>query len=42
MKQFLVTGVLIAPEKINDELLQTHMAYTQQWMDAGRIVMSAL
>lgn len=28
MKQFLVTGVLIAPEKINDELLQTHMAYT--------------
>lgn len=42
MKQFLVTGVLIAPEKINEELLQTHMAYTQQWMDAGRIVMSAL
>lgn len=33
-------GVLIAPEKINDELLQTHMAYTQQWMDAGRIVMN--
>lgn len=29
MKQFLVMGVLIAPEKINDELLQTHMAYTQ-------------
>lgn len=42
MKTFLVIGKIIAPEKMNDALMQTHIAYTTEWMKEKYIVLSSL
>lgn len=42
MKYFIVEGTLSAADKINDDIMKDHMAYTQKAMDAGMILTSGL
>ncbi|MGL4572845.1 MAG: YciI family protein [Clostridium sp.] len=42
MKYFIVEGMLKNEDKMNDNLMETHKAYTQKAMDSGLILMSGL
>lgn len=42
MKYFMVEGTLKNPNKIDDNIMKEHMAYTQKAMDEGLILMSGL
>ena len=42
MKYFIVEGILQDADRINDEIMKEHMAYTQRAMDAGMILTSGL
>lgn len=42
MKHFIVEGIIKNPEKVNDEIMKEHMAYTQRAMDSGLILVSGL
>lgn len=42
MKYFIVEGIITNQDKINDEIMKIHMAYTQKAMDSGLILMSGL
>lgn len=42
MKYFIVEGMLKNSEKINENIMKEHMAYTQKAMDEGMILMSGL
>lgn len=42
MKYFIVEGILQDADRINDEIMKEHMAYTQRAMEAGIILTSGL
>lgn len=42
MKYFMVEGMLKNVDKLNDEIMKQHMAYTQKAMDEGMIFLSGL
>lgn len=42
MKYFIVEGILKNIDKMNDNIMKEHMAYTQKAMDVGLILMSGL
>lgn len=42
MKYFIVEGMLKNSEKIDENIMKEHMAYTQKAMDEGMILMSGL
>lgn len=42
MKYFVVEGILGNADKMNDDIMKEHMAYTQKAMDSGLILMSGL
>lgn len=42
MKYFIVEGTLKNQDKINDNIMKSHMAYTQKAMDKSLILMSGL
>ena len=42
MKYFIVEGILKNTEKMNDEIMKEHMAYTGKAMESGLILMSGL
>lgn len=42
MKYFIVEGVLKAADKINDDIMKEHMAYSGKAMEAGMILTSGL
>lgn len=42
MKYFIVEGNLKDSDKINDNIMKEHMAYTKKAMDNGMILMSGL
>lgn len=42
MKYFMIEGTLTDADKINDDIMKEHMAYTQKAMDSGLILMSGL
>ena len=42
MKYFIVEGRLHNSNKINDDIMKEHMAYTQKAMDEGKILLSGL
>lgn len=42
MKYFIVEGILKAADKINDDIMKEHMAYTGKAMEAGIILTSGL
>ncbi len=42
MKYFIVEGLLKDSDKINEEIMKEHMAYTQRAMDEGMILVSGL
>ena len=42
VKYFIVEGIITNQDKINDEIMKIHMAYTQKAMDSGLILMSGL
>ena len=42
MKYFIVEGILKSIDKMNDNIMKEHMAYTQKAMDSGLILMSGL
>ncbi|EGT3616950.1 hypothetical protein FHH43_12025 [Clostridium perfringens] len=42
MKYFIVEGILKDSDKINEDIMKEHMAYTQKAMDEGMILMSGL
>lgn len=42
MKYFIVEGILKNSDKINEDIMKEHMAYTQKAMDEGMILMSGL
>lgn len=42
MKQVMVEGTILAAEKMTDEIMKEHMAYTQKAMDDGMILLSGL
>ena len=37
MKYFIVEGILKDSDKINEDIMKKHMAYTQKAMDEGMI-----
>ena len=42
MKYFIIEGILKNTEKMNDEIMKEHMAYTSKAMESGLILMSGL
>lgn len=42
MKYFIVEGILKDSDKINEDIMKEHMAYTQKAMDEGMILVSGL
>ena len=42
MKYFMIEGTLTDADKINDDIMKEHMAYSQKAMDNGLILMSGL
>lgn len=42
MKYFIVEGILKDSDKINEDIMKKHMAYTQKAMDKGMILVSGL
>ena len=42
MKYFIVEGILKNSDKINEDIMKEHMAYTQKAMDKGMILVSGL
>lgn len=42
MKYFIIEGTITNPDRMNDDILKEHMAYSQKAMDKGLIVMSGL
>ncbi len=42
MKYFIVEGILKDSDKINEDIMKEHMAYTQKAMDEGIILVSGL
>ncbi|MDZ4992342.1 hypothetical protein GNF80_05055 [Clostridium perfringens] len=42
MKYFIVEGILKNSDKINEDIMKEHMAYTKKAMDEGMILMSGL
>lgn len=42
MKYFIVEGMLKNSDKIDENIMKEHMAYTQKAMDEGMILMSGL
>ena len=42
MKYFIVEGILKDSDKINEDIMKKHMAYTQKAMDEGIILVSGL
>lgn len=42
MKYFIVEGILKDSDKINEDIMKKHMAYTQKAMDEGMILVSGL
>lgn len=42
MKYFFVEGIIRDASRMNDSIMQQHMAYTQKVMDEGRILISGL
>lgn len=42
MKYFIVEGILKNPNKIDENIMKEHMAYSQRAMDEGLILMSGL
>ncbi|WP_434307505.1 YciI family protein [Clostridium perfringens] len=42
MKYFIVEGILKDSDKINEDIMKEHMAYTQKAMDKGMILVSGL
>lgn len=42
MKYFIVEGILKNSDKINEDIMKEHMAYTQKAIDEGMILMSGL
>lgn len=42
MKYFIVEGILKDSDKINEDIMKEHMAYTQKTMDEGMILVSGL
>lgn len=42
MKYFIVEGILKNSDKISEDIMKEHMAYTQKAMDEGMILMSGL
>ena len=42
MKYFIVEGILKNTEKMNDEIMKEHMAYTSKAMESGLILISGL
>ena len=42
MKYFIIEGILKNSDKINEDIMKEHMAYTQKAMDKGMILVSGL
>ena len=42
MKYFIVEGILKDSDKINEDIMKEHMAYTEKAMDEGIILVSGL
>ena len=42
MKYFIIEGILKNQDKMNDDIMKKHMAYTQKAMDKNLILMSGL
>ena len=42
MKHFIIEGLLKNQDRMNDDIMKEHMAYTQKAMDNGLILMSGL
>ena len=42
MKYFIIEGILKNTEKMNDEIMKEHMAYTSKAMESGLILISGL
>lgn len=42
MKYFIVEGILKNPDKVDENIMKEHMAYTQKAMDNGLILTSGL
>ncbi|WP_042273380.1 YciI family protein [[Clostridium] dakarense] len=42
MKYFIVEGIIKNPDKMDEDIMKEHMAYSQKAMDKGLILMSGL
>lgn len=42
MKYFIIEGILKNTEKMNDEIMKEHMAYTGKAMEQGLVLVSGL
>lgn len=42
MKYFVIEGIIINADLMNDDIMKEHMAYTNKAMDEGFILMSGL
>lgn len=42
MKRFLVTGTIIDANKMTNEIMKEHKAYTTKWMKSGHILLTGL
>lgn len=42
MKYFIIEGIIINADLMNDDIMKEHMAYTSKAMDKGFILMSGL
>ncbi len=42
MKYFMVEGTILDADKMSDDIMKTHMAYTQEAMDDGMVLLSGL
>ena len=38
MKYYMVEGLILDADRMNDAIMKDHMAYTQKAMDSGRCV----
>ena len=42
MKYYMVEGMILDADRMNDAIMKEHMAYTQKAMDSGMIFLSGL
>lgn len=42
MNYYMIEGVILNADRMNDELMQEHMIYTQKAMDEGMVFLSGL